>query len=113
MQRGLALSRDDLIRRAVIMSIMCQGAVLREAMEQAWLSDFGEYFEPELAELAGLQGKGLVRIGKEGFEVTPMGWFFVRAVAMVFDPYLRGARKPAGGVQAPALEPGTRFSRII
>ena len=114
-QRGLALSRDDLIRRAVIMSIMCQGAVLREAMEQAWLIDFGEYFEAELAELAELQGKGLVRIGSEGFEVTSMGWFFVRAVAMVFDPYLRSARKPAGGcgAQAPTLEPGARFSRII
>ena len=44
-----------------------------------------------------------------------MGWFFVRAVAMVFDPYLRSARKPAGGcgAQAPTLEPGARFSRII
>jgi oxygen-independent coproporphyrinogen-3 oxidase len=29
-QRGLALSRDDLVRRAVIMSIMCQGSVLYE-----------------------------------------------------------------------------------
>ncbi|WP_046239794.1 oxygen-independent coproporphyrinogen III oxidase, partial [Delftia tsuruhatensis] len=38
--RGLALSRDDLVRRAVIMAIMCQGAVLFEPMEQAWLLGF-------------------------------------------------------------------------
>lgn len=47
-QRGLALSRDDLVHRAVIMSIMCQGSVLYEPMEQAWLINFREYFAAEL-----------------------------------------------------------------
>src|SRR3569832_713125 len=41
--RGLALSRDDLARRAVIMALMCQGQVLFEAIEQAWLLGFREY----------------------------------------------------------------------
>ncbi|WP_280189228.1 oxygen-independent coproporphyrinogen III oxidase [Delftia sp. PS-11] len=99
--RGLALSRDDLVRRAVIMSIMCQGSVLFEPMEQAWLLGFREYFAPEMAALLDLQAKGLVQIDDEGFQVTPMGWFFVRAVAMLFDRYLQADKNRA------------RFSRII
>jgi oxygen-independent coproporphyrinogen-3 oxidase len=99
--RGLALSRDDLVRRAVIMAIMCQGAVLFEPMEQAWLLGFREYFAPEMAALQDLQAKGLVQISDEGFQVTPMGWYFVRGVAMLFDRYLQADKNRA------------RFSRII
>jgi oxygen-independent coproporphyrinogen-3 oxidase len=99
--RGLALSRDDLVRRAVIMAIMCQGAVLFEPMEQAWLLGFREYFAPEMAALEDLQAKGLVQISDEGFQVTPMGWYFVRGVAMLFDRYLQADKNRA------------RFSRII
>ena len=40
--RGLALSRDDLARRAVIMALMCQGQILFESIELAWLLDFRE-----------------------------------------------------------------------
>ena len=94
--RGLALSRDDLVRRAVIMAIMCQGAVLFEPMEQAWLLGFREYFAPELAALQDLQAKGLVQISDEGFQVTPMGWYFVRGVAMLFDRYLQADKTGRG-----------------
>src|SRR5439155_4437101 len=37
--RGLALSRDDLARRALIMALMCQGQVVFESIELAWLMD--------------------------------------------------------------------------
>jgi oxygen-independent coproporphyrinogen-3 oxidase len=99
--RGLALSRDDLVRRAVIMSIMCQGAVLYEPMEQAWLLNFRDYFAPEMQALSEMEGNGLVVLDEEGFQVTTLGWFFVRAVAMLFDRYLQADRNRA------------RFSRII
>ena len=46
--RGLALSRDDLARRAVIMALMCQGQILFESIEVAWLLDFREYFAAEM-----------------------------------------------------------------
>jgi oxygen-independent coproporphyrinogen-3 oxidase len=35
--RGLALTRDDLVRRAVIMAMMCQGRVEFESIELAHL----------------------------------------------------------------------------
>ena len=99
--RGLALMRDDLVRRAAIMALMCQGELLFEPMEQAWLIDFRQYFAAELAQLEGMQEQGLVRVGPEGIEVTATGWFFVRGIAMVFDRYLQADRNRA------------RFSRII
>ncbi|WCM86748.1 oxygen-independent coproporphyrinogen III oxidase [Acidovorax sp. NCPPB 3576] len=99
--RGLALTRDDLVRRSVIMALMCQGEVLFEPVEQAWLIDFRQYFAAELQALEDLQAQGLVVLGQEGIEVTAMGWFFVRGVAMLFDRYLQADRNRA------------RFSRII
>ena len=99
--RGLALSRDDLARRAVIMAIMCQGQVIFESIELAWLLDFRDYFAPELESLKALQDQGLVMVDDTGIQVTSIGWYFVRAVAMVFDKYLQADRNRA------------RFSRII
>jgi len=99
--RGLALTRDDLVRRAVIMALMCQGELLFEPMEQAWLIDFRKYFAAELEQLEGMAEQGLVVISQDGVSVTAMGWFFVRGIAMVFDRYLQADRNRA------------RFSRII
>lgn len=99
--RGLALSRDDLVRRAVIMAIMCQGQLQFESIELAYLLDFKRYFEAELTSLKTLAEQGLVQLDDTSIQVTPMGWFFVRAVAMVFDRYLQTDRTRA------------RFSKII
>jgi hypothetical protein len=46
---GLALTRDDLVRRAVIMAMMCQGRVEFESIELAHLVKMREYFAAELA----------------------------------------------------------------
>ena len=100
-QRGLALSRDDLVRRAVIMALMCQGELLYESIELAWLLDFRRYFARELDQLHELQAQGLVVVSDTGIQVTAQGWFFVRAVAMVFDRYVQADRNRA------------KFSRIL
>jgi len=90
--RGLALNRDDLARRAVIMALMCQGQVLFESIELAWMIDFRSYFAAEMERLSALADQGLVRVSDTGIEVTAEGWYFVRAVAMVFDRYLQADR---------------------
>lgn len=99
--RGLTLSRDDLVRRAVIMAVMCQGRVDIESIELAYLIDFRQYFAPELRQLEPLVESGLVQLESDGVRVTALGWYFVRAVAMVFDRHLQADK---------AVE---RFSRII
>jgi oxygen-independent coproporphyrinogen-3 oxidase len=99
--RGLALSRDDLVRRTVIMALMCQGSVLFESIEVSHLMPFKTYFANELAQLAPMQDQGLVVLDEAGIHVTELGWFFVRGVAMVFDKYLQADRNRE------------RFSKII
>ncbi len=42
--KGLALTRDDLLRRAVIMALMCQGRVEFESIELAHLVKMREAF---------------------------------------------------------------------
>jgi oxygen-independent coproporphyrinogen-3 oxidase len=99
--RGLALNRDDLVRRAVIMALMCQGRLDFESIALSHLVSVPEYFATELAALQPFVDEGLVEIDGEGIQVTAAGWFFVRGVAMVFDRYAQGDR---------ARE---RFSRIV
>jgi oxygen-independent coproporphyrinogen III oxidase len=91
--RGIGLGRDDVLRRAVIMSIMCQGTVHFESIEQAHLIDFSAYFEPEMQALQAMAADGLVDLNADGIEVTDAGWYLVRAVAMVFDRYLQADRQ--------------------
>jgi len=100
-ERGLHLSRDDLIRRTVIMALMCQGHLEFEAINLAWLIDFKTMFAHEMAQLEDMQAQGLVQLSDAGIQVTAMGWFFVRGVAMVFDRYLQTDRNR------------NRFSKII
>jgi oxygen-independent coproporphyrinogen III oxidase len=99
--RGIGLGRDDVLRRAVIMSIMCQGTVHFESIEQAHLIDFSAYFETEMRALQSMADDGLVDLNANGIEVTEAGWYLVRAVAMVFDRYLQADRQRQ------------RYSRII
>jgi oxygen-independent coproporphyrinogen-3 oxidase len=99
--RGLALTRDDLVRRAVIMALMCQGRVEFESISLAHLVRFEDYFAAEIATLRPMVEAGLVEIDGDAIQVTANGWFFVRGVAMTFDRHLR------------ADQTRERFSRIV
>jgi oxygen-independent coproporphyrinogen-3 oxidase len=85
--RGLELSRDDIIRRGVIMALMCQGALQFEDINLAFLIDFKKYFAKEIEALGPLSDDGLLTINAQGLQVTALGWYFVRGIAMVFDRY--------------------------
>ena len=99
--RGLALDADDLLRRDVIMAIMCQGRLDFAAIERSHGVDVTKRFAAELAELEPLVQAGLVERDADAIRVTAAGWYVVRAVAMVFDRYLQGDRAR------------DRFSRIL
>ncbi len=99
--RGLALTRDDILRRTVIMAIMCQGGFEYEDIEQNYLIDFKTYFTDIFEDLKKLTSLGFLEMDKFGLQVTNQGWFFVRAIAMLFDKYLQ------------ADQNRTRFSKII
>jgi oxygen-independent coproporphyrinogen III oxidase len=99
--RGLALTRDDLLRRAVIMALMCQGRVEFESIELAHLVRMKDVFANELAQLREYESLGLVQVSDSDIQVTAMGWYFVRGIAMVFDRHLQSDKVRE------------RFSRII
>ena len=99
--RGLALTSDDLVRRAVIMALMCQGELQFEAVELAYMIDFNQYFLNELDSLKTLEKEGLVVVDNTSIQVTSTGWFFVRGIAMHFDRHLQTAQNRA------------KFSKII
>ena len=99
--RGLALTRDDLVRRAVIMALMCQGRVDFESIELSQLISVPKYFAAELQALAPFVDGGLVEVDDDAIQVTAMGWYFVRGIAAVFDRHLQ------------ADQNRERFSRII
>jgi oxygen-independent coproporphyrinogen-3 oxidase len=93
--RGLELSADDLVRRAVIHALMCHFRVSLEAIELSHLVDFGKYFAEELKDLRRLAAEGLVELAPDWIVVTPKGRLLVRAICMAFDRYLRQARERA------------------
>jgi oxygen-independent coproporphyrinogen-3 oxidase len=72
-----------------------------ESVELSNLIEFKSYFAKEMEAMAGLAEQGLVSLDNTGIQVTDKGWFFVRAVAMVFDRHLQTDRTRA------------RFSKII
>jgi len=93
--RGLELSADDLVRRALIHAFMCHFRVSIEATELSYLIDFSHYFAEELNDVRRLADEGLVELAPDWITVTPRGRLLVRAICMVFDRYLRQARERA------------------
>jgi oxygen-independent coproporphyrinogen-3 oxidase len=87
--RGIELTGDDLVRRAVIQALTCHFRLSLESIELAYLIDFRKYFAAEMADLRKLQGDGLVEVEADWITVTPKGRLLVRAICMVFDRYLR------------------------
>jgi len=93
--RGIELTPDDLVRRAVIQALTCNFRVSLESIELACLVDFAKYFSEEMKDLRRLADDGLVELQPDWIVVTPKGRLLVRAICMVFDRYLRATRERA------------------
>ncbi len=91
--RGIEMSADDLVRRAVIGALMCHFAVFKESFATSYLIDFDRYFTTELDELREFERLELVEFDSDTLTVTPRGRLLVRNIAMVFDRYLRQDRE--------------------
>jgi oxygen-independent coproporphyrinogen-3 oxidase len=91
--RGIELTPDDLVRRALIQCLMCHFQVPIESLEIAHLIDFRKHFAQEIEDLAPFREAGLVTLDEQWLTVTPAGRFFVRNLCMVFDRYLREGRE--------------------
>ncbi|MGE5864645.1 MAG: oxygen-independent coproporphyrinogen III oxidase [Rhizobacter sp.] len=98
--KGLWLDADDLMRRDAIMALMCRGRLEHSEIERGHGVVFAERFAAELGQIQAFVDMGLVTLEPGAIQVTPDGWNFVRAIAMVFDKYVRAPGSTA------------RFSRI-
>ena len=104
-ERGAALSFDDVVRRHVITRIMSVGEVDLGRVGRRFGIDARHYFAAELAELGapdGLGVEGLATVDGDVVSATDLGRLFVRRLATVFDAYVT---QRAGG--------GARFSRVV
>jgi oxygen-independent coproporphyrinogen III oxidase len=86
--RGVRLTADDMLRRDVIMRIMCGGALVFGEIEAAHGIDFSAAFADELARLAPMADDGLIDMLSDALRVLPAGRMLVRNIASVFDRYL-------------------------
>lgn len=86
--RGVCCSRDDEIRRHVIMQLICHFHVEFAQVSQRCGIDFHRYFVNELERLQDFVDDGLVTVHHDGIEVTPLGRLMIRNICTVFDRYL-------------------------
>jgi oxygen-independent coproporphyrinogen-3 oxidase len=100
--RGIELDADDLLRRKVVMDLMCRGRLDFAEVRAEFGIDVPTFFAPELQRLVPLAAYDLVHLSEDSIQVTPAGWYVVRAVAMVFDRYIN-----ATGTSR------ERFSRLV
>lgn len=90
-ERGKILSEDDIIRRWVINSLMCQFKADKNAFAQQFGKKFDEYFRDEAAHLNQCVSDGLIAVDGNVICATELGKIFIRNVCMGFDWYLRQA----------------------
>lgn len=87
-KRGIAVTPDDVLRRAIIERLMCDLSVDLDAVA-AEHGRSGAEFAFELAALADMVNDGVVVLEGRRIRITDAGRPLVRAVAAKFDRYLK------------------------
>jgi oxygen-independent coproporphyrinogen III oxidase len=87
-ERGYVLTADDVVRRKVIMRLMCDLEIDYAGLSTHVGVNVPDYFASEIASLTDLEADGLVERNANGLKVTTAGRLFIRNVAMRFDAYL-------------------------
>lgn len=99
-EKGIHLSADDLLRREMIMALMCCHPLNIADIETKFGIRFQDYFAEELKRLSAYADEGLMELTPATLSVTAKGRMFVRAYAMVFDQYL-------------SRQSGAKYSKLI
>lgn len=99
--KGCRLTDDDVLRRWVIIRLMCDFELDFNAVEALFCIDFDSYFRRGLENLREMMRDGLVTIQDKKLTVTEQGRLLIRNIAMNFDGYIE--RK----------EDATRYSRTV
>lgn len=92
-ERGVYLNQDDIIRRQVIMNLMCHFRLVKGEIEEMFKIDFDEYFKYEMQQLPDMEEDGLIKLYPDRIDVTPIGRLLIRNIASTFDIYLRNKKE--------------------
>jgi oxygen-independent coproporphyrinogen-3 oxidase len=99
--QGAVIDADDQIRKAVIMSLICQFELSFSEIESKYDIAFQDYFHNELQRLSALAEDELLELDEKQIRVSSKGRLLIRNICMIFDRY----------IQAPQLS--NRFSKVI
>lgn len=88
--KGVILTDEDVLRRAVIQEILCQRRLDIRALERKFGIDFHVHFAEALAILREMEADGLLVISREAIVVNEHGHPFLRNISMAFDEYVQG-----------------------
>ena len=92
-KKGLVLTSDDKIRQWVINEIFCHQIVSKKKCAELFNLSFDDYFSAEKAGIDALENDRLLENRQEALRLTPLGRFFLRNIAMVFDAYLKSGKQ--------------------
>lgn len=86
--KGCYLDDDDLLRRHVIIKLMCDFELDFASIEDEFNIDFETYFRWGLNNLNEMMADNLISIEKRMLKITRMGRLLIRNIAMNFDGYI-------------------------
>jgi oxygen-independent coproporphyrinogen-3 oxidase len=98
---GLHINQDDLIRKKVIMSLICQFRLDMQSISDEFGISFSDYFATELLDVQPMIDDGLLTKTDNTLKVTNEGRLLIRNICMAFD----------GHMKKPDLK--TKFSKVI
>ena len=85
--RQVSSTTDDLIRKTVIMSLLCHLTVKFDDLDTLFAIDSRSYLSRSTEQLREMEKDGLVTVTSEAISVTNAGRLMVRQVCMAFDAY--------------------------
>ena len=86
--RGVEIDQDDLIRREVIMQLICHFQLEFAQIETKFGINFNDYFAAELTRYEVMLADGLIEMDSRSIQVNPRGQLLIRNICMVFDRYI-------------------------
>lgn len=87
--KGVMLDGDDLLRREVIKSLICNFYLDKSEIEGTYDIEFDKYFAEDLSLLQCFVDDELVDVDATSIKVTLKGRLLIRNICMCFDTYLR------------------------
>ncbi len=87
--RGVVLTDDDLLRRDIILKLMCHFVLYKKEIEEKYNLTFDETFKDSLERLKSMEEDDLLSLKSDRIEIKPLGRLLVRNICMAFDAYLK------------------------